>query len=145
MPKRLFNQALMVVLHFTQRRCTVTSDTVIVPRFEWSDLIEIWHQAFAQLIADGVPRSEILVGGPCQIARLLNAHRRRLRDPSYSSTLPLGNMTIQRRHPRSQPSYSQDSLMSSPLRGMTNRTILISVKKQTVFTTGHPSKTGTRQ
>ncbi|TVY76997.1 hypothetical protein Focb16_v006886 [Fusarium oxysporum f. sp. cubense] len=88
MPKRLFNRALMVVLHFTQRRCTVTSDTVIVPRFEWSDLIEIWHQAFAQLIADGVPRSEILVGGACQIARLLNAHRRRLRDPSYSSTLP---------------------------------------------------------
>ncbi|KAJ0143731.1 hypothetical protein HZ326_13458 [Fusarium oxysporum f. sp. albedinis] len=88
MPKRLFNQALMVVLHFTQRRCTVTSNTVIVPRFEWSDLIEIWHQAFAQLIADGVPRSEILVGGACQIARLLNAHRRRLRDPSYSSTLP---------------------------------------------------------
>ncbi|KAF5259533.1 hypothetical protein FOXYS1_9836 [Fusarium oxysporum] len=37
MPKRIFNQALMVVLHFTQRRCTVT---------------------------------------------------RRLRDPSYSSTLP---------------------------------------------------------
>ncbi|RKK24720.1 hypothetical protein BFJ66_g787 [Fusarium oxysporum f. sp. cepae] len=88
MPKRIFNQALMVVLHFTQRRCTVTSDTVIVPRFEWSDLIEIWHQTFAQLIADGVPRSEILVGGACQIARLLNAHRRRLRDPSYSSTLP---------------------------------------------------------
>ncbi|KAH7212603.1 hypothetical protein DER44DRAFT_882169 [Fusarium oxysporum] len=87
-PKRLFNRALMVVLHFTQRRCTVTSDTVIVPRFEWSGLIEIWHQAFAQLIADGVPRSEILVGGACQIARLLNAHRRRLRDPSYSSTLP---------------------------------------------------------
>ncbi|KNB05780.1 hypothetical protein FOXG_07951 [Fusarium oxysporum f. sp. lycopersici 4287] len=88
MPKRLFNQALMVVLHFTRRHCTVTSDTFIVPRFEWSDLIEIWHQAFAQLIADGVPRSEILVGGACQIARLLNAHRRRLRDPSYSSTLP---------------------------------------------------------
>ncbi|KAK2132826.1 hypothetical protein NOF04DRAFT_1354376 [Fusarium oxysporum II5] len=64
------------------------ASTAIVPRFEWSDLIEIWHQAFAQLIADGVPRSEILVGGACQIARLLNAHRRRLRDPSYSSTLP---------------------------------------------------------
>ncbi|KAL5609152.1 hypothetical protein FOVSG1_003833 [Fusarium oxysporum f. sp. vasinfectum] len=102
---RTLTKAIMVA-----SKCTLESNTIpndlpdhIVQSIKRHDS---WYMAIVDQVFDtvlkyttrpnlcwasschGVPRSEILVGGACQIARLLNAHRRRLRDPSYSSTLP---------------------------------------------------------
>lgn len=66
----------------------MTSGFVRVPTFKWSHVIQIWHHASAQLIADGIPRNLVFPGGAVRIVVMLTRHGSKIVDPSQSDPLP---------------------------------------------------------
>lgn len=42
----------------------------------WSFFLEIWHESTAQLLADGVPRERVLVGGVFDVLRIWDRHKK---------------------------------------------------------------------
>lgn len=66
----------------------MTSECVRVPTFKWSDIVQIWHHASAQLIADGIPCNLVFPGGAVRIVVMLTRHGSKIVDPSRSDPLP---------------------------------------------------------
>ncbi|KAH6871422.1 hypothetical protein B0T10DRAFT_591160 [Thelonectria olida] len=95
-PLYLHRRTVDVVLHYARQALTEQgiclsppdSTSVSIPRMSSDSLIQIWHRARAQMLADGVPPELILVGGLGRLEHLWKTHRRRLFDSCYSHPLP---------------------------------------------------------
>ncbi|KAH6981350.1 hypothetical protein BKA56DRAFT_673753 [Ilyonectria sp. MPI-CAGE-AT-0026] len=118
LPKNIYHRSLAVVLHFARLHAlehyhsTLTSDFARVPTFKWSDLVQIWHYASAQLVADGVPRHLVFPGGAMRIMVLLVSHGNKIVDPYHSEPLP--QWTYTQSSQDSQEDSQTETLSGSP-------------------------------
>lgn len=88
-PQDIYDRTVDVIVHYArpillERDVIINLDTPLLPSLTWShlELLEIWHQASAQLIADGVPHQHILTGGELCIDRILRRFAKRLVEPN---------------------------------------------------------------
>ncbi|KAH8882390.1 hypothetical protein GQ53DRAFT_772504 [Thozetella sp. PMI_491] len=64
------------------------TEFVHVPTFKWSDIVQIWHHASAQLIADGINCNLVFPGEAVRIVVMLTRHGSKIVHPSHSDPLP---------------------------------------------------------
>lgn len=78
----LFDRSLEVVLHYGREvvvkygssNGSPISEHTARQQFKWNHLLEVWHGAWAQLFADGVPRERILPGGLLRVSSWLSTY-----------------------------------------------------------------------